>query len=121
METLQKWFGQIKDFLDIPIFKLGEAQLTLWTLLYLVVLLILLFYLTGKLKRWIVERLLAKSSIDIGVRQAVGSIVRYIVVLIGFVIILQKAGIDLSALTILAGALGIGVGFGLQNIRRQAT
>jgi small-conductance mechanosensitive channel len=116
VETIKEILVSIKDFLDIPLFKLGETHVTLWAILYLVILLVLLFYLTSKLKYFIVARLLAKSSIEIGVRQAVGSIIRYGVVAVGFVIIFETVGIDLSALTILAGALGIGVGFGLQNI-----
>jgi len=88
----------------------------LGTLLYLIVLGVLLVYLTGKIRQWITERVLARANVDIGVRQAVGSIIRYGFIAVGFAIILQTAGIDLSALTVLAGALGIGVGFGLQNI-----
>jgi small-conductance mechanosensitive channel len=116
VETIKEILVSIRDFLDIPLFKLGETHVTLWAILYLVILLVMLFYLTAKLKYFIVARLLAKSSIEIGVRQAVGSIIRYGVVAVGFVIIFETVGIDLSALTILAGALGIGVGFGLQNI-----
>jgi small-conductance mechanosensitive channel len=89
---------------------------TLWTIVSLVVLFVLLLWLTKKLKDWIVLTLLAKSRIDIGVRQATGSIVRYVIIAIGFVVILQTVGIDLSTVTVLAGALGIGVGFGLQTI-----
>jgi small-conductance mechanosensitive channel len=114
--TIKEILGSIRDFLDIPLFRLGETHVTLWAIVYLVILLVLLFYLTAKLKYFIVARLLAKSSIEIGVRQAVGSIIRYGVVAVGFVVIFETVGIDLSALTILAGALGIGVGFGLQNI-----
>jgi small-conductance mechanosensitive channel len=114
--TIKEILVSIKDFLDIPLFRLGDTHVTLWAILYLVILLVLLFYLTGRLKYFIVTRVLAKSSIEIGVRQAVGSIIRYGVVAVGVVVIFETAGIDLSALTILAGALGIGVGFGLQNI-----
>ncbi len=110
------WFDFIKDLFRTPILKVGSADLTIGTILYLIVFVVLLLYLTGKLKAWIEERLLAQSRMDIGVRQATGSIVRYILVTIGFMIILETAGIDLSALTVLVGAVGIGVGFGLQNI-----
>lgn len=51
-----------------------------------------------------------------GIRQAIGTIFRYIILFVGVLIIFQTAGIDLSTLTVLAGALGIGIGFGLQNI-----
>jgi len=116
MEALQEFFVQLRAWLDIPLLPIGGTRFTLWMLLYLLVLIALLVYITGKLKAWMVERLLARTRIDIGVRQAVGSIFRYVIVAIGFMIILQTAGINLSALTVLAGALGIGVGFGLQNI-----
>jgi small-conductance mechanosensitive channel len=116
MEALKEFFVQLRAWLEIPLLPIGGTRFTVWMLLYLVVLIVLLVYVTGKLKTWMVNRMLARTRIDIGVRQAVGSIFRYVIVAIGFMIILQTAGIDLSALTVLAGALGIGVGFGLQNI-----
>jgi hypothetical protein len=61
----------------------------LWMLLYLVVLLGSLVYFTGKLRSWIADHLLARARVDQGVRQAVGSIIRYLLIAIGFAIILQ--------------------------------
>lgn len=116
MDTLRGWFRSIREVLDIPLLKSGETELTLWLMLYLIILVVLLFFLTGKLKNWVVNGLLSRSYIDLGIRQAIGSILRYIFIVIGFLIILQTAGIDLTALNILAGAVGIGLGFGLQNI-----
>lgn len=51
-----------------------------------------------------------------GVSHAIGTIFRYIFVFIGLIVVIQSTGIDLSALTVLAGALGVGIGFGLQNV-----
>lgn len=116
METLERFLLQLRAWLEIPLFPVADAHFTLWTALQLLLLVVLLIYVSGKLKTWLVERLLARSRIDIGVQQAVGSIFRYVLLAIGFMIILQTAGIDLSALTVLAGALGIGIGFGLQNV-----
>lgn len=45
-----------------------------------------------------------------------GTIVKYVLIIAGMFSILQTSGIDLSAFGILAGALGVGIGFGLQNI-----
>lgn len=116
MESLKEIFNQIKESLSIPLMNIGNAQVTLWTILYFIVFVIILLYITAKLRKWIIYKLLAKSSIDIGVRVAVGTIIRYLILIIGFIIVLQTVGIDLSTLTILAGALGVGIGFGLQNI-----
>lgn len=116
MEAIKNIFKDIKDFLNIPITSIGNTELTLWTIVYFFFLIFLLVFLTGKFRRWMVYKVLSKSKIDLGVRIAVGTIIRYIILVIGFIIILQTVGIDLSALTIIAGALGIGIGFGLQNI-----
>ncbi|NJL17962.1 MAG: mechanosensitive ion channel family protein [Nitrospira sp.] len=104
------------EFTKIPLYSIGDSTITLGTMLYLTVLVVALFYLTGKLKTWIVEGLLLRSQVELGLRHAVGNIVRMVFLGLGLVIILQTAGINLSSLTVLFGALGIGVGFGLQGV-----
>ncbi|MBT0654511.1 mechanosensitive ion channel family protein [Geomobilimonas luticola] len=116
METLRDMLEKTRGFLEIPILKLGGSPVTLWAIIQLVVLVALLFYLSGKLRTWTVEQFLNRTRMELGARQATGSIIRYTVIAIGFVVILQTAGIDLTALNVLAGAVGIGLGFGLQNI-----
>ncbi len=116
MGNFQEIFSRIKEILEVPLFKLGVTRLTLWNLIYLIVLTLLLFYISGMIRKWVAEKLLTRTRIDLGARQAAGSIVRYAVIAVGFVIILQNAGIDLTALNVMAGAIGIGLGFGLQNI-----
>jgi len=113
---IQAFFSRLLDYLNIPLFVLGKAQFTLWSIVYIIILLTLLFYLSAKMRSWIVRGLRTKKNIDVGISEATGSIIRYVVISIGFLMILQSAGVDLSAITVLAGALGIGVGFGLQNI-----
>lgn len=111
-----EFFHDIKKMLDVSLFTIGNTHLTLWTIAYLLLLTALLVLITSKLKKLIIHKLLSKSGIDIGILESFGSIFRYVVLTIGFIIILQTAGIDLSSLTILFGALGVGIGFGLQNI-----
>jgi small-conductance mechanosensitive channel len=82
----------------------------------LIVAVVLLFVLSAKLKKWIVLKLLARSNVDIGVRQATASLVRYVVIAIGLLVIINATGMDLTPLNVLAGTVGIGIGFGLQNI-----
>jgi small-conductance mechanosensitive channel len=115
-QGIRNIFFQLRDFLSVPVISVGKTEITLWIIVYFFFLTIILFYVTGKLRKWVVYKLLAKSKIDLGVRIATGTIVRYIILGVGLIIVLQTVGLDLSTLTILAGALGIGIGFGLQNI-----
>jgi len=98
------------------VLKTGASTLTLWSLLYLLILFVLLFYVSNRIRHLLTKRLLVRSKLDAGVRESVGAILRYLILVLGFFVILQTAGIDLTALSILAGAVGIGIGFGLQNI-----
>ncbi len=115
-QDIKNSFFQLREYLNIHIIAVGKTDITLWTIIYFFFLTFLLFYVTSKLRKWIVYKVLAKSKIDLGVRVAVGTIFRYLILAVGLIIVLQTVGIDLSAVTILAGALGVGIGFGLQNI-----
>ncbi|HYS44621.1 MAG TPA: mechanosensitive ion channel domain-containing protein [Geobacteraceae bacterium] len=116
MEAVQNSLEEIRKILDFTILKSGETEVTLWTLVYLVVFLFLLLYLSGKMKTWLAEKVLIKGRINFGARQAIATIIRYVVLVVGAVIILQTAGINLTTIHVLAGTVGIGIGFGLQNI-----
>ncbi|MDB5998550.1 MAG: potassium efflux system KefA protein / Small-conductance mechanosensitive channel, partial [Rhizobacter sp.] len=110
-------FTDFFDRLDVQLFTIGDTAFTVYSALKLVVLLLALYWIASVLRNWTVRRALARAThLDEGTRQAVGSIVRYAVLVIGFVLILQNVGINLSAFSVLAGALGVGVGFGLQNV-----
>ena len=113
---IQKFFNDVKDIISIHLFNIGNSSITLWTFLYFVLLTWLLFFVTARLRKWMVYKVLSESKIELGVRLAVGTIIRYGVLVLGLIIVIQTVGINLSAITILAGALGIGIGFGLQNV-----
>jgi small-conductance mechanosensitive channel len=113
---LESLLARIKDILNFRLLRLGEAEISLWTLIYFLVLLLLLFYFARKTRTLLVERVLIRTRLDVGARQAVGSITRYVVLFVGLLVILQTVGINLTTLNVIAGAVGIGIGFGLQNI-----
>lgn len=72
--------------------------------------------LTRVIRALLENRLLPQTNMDIGVRTAVSSGVGYIGVLLAMVMALSILGIDLTKLALIAGALSVGIGFGLQNI-----
>lgn len=102
--------------LNTPFGTLGKSEISIAFLVYLTLSIILVFYFSRKAKQLLVNRILNKTTMDIGVTQSIGTIVRYVIIILGIVIVFQTAGLDLSALSVLAGALGVGIGFGLQNV-----
>ncbi len=115
-KQILKYFNDIKDFLSIQLTYIGNSSITIWTFLYFIVLTWLLFFVTAKLRNWMVFKVLSQSKIELGVRLAVGTIIRYGVLVLGLIVVIQTVGINLNAIFILAGALGVGIGFGLQNV-----
>jgi small-conductance mechanosensitive channel len=107
---------RVQSWVDAPLLHLGDSTITLWTVLYIILLLAVLFFAAGQMRRFLEHRLLAPRGVDRGARQAAGTIFQYVVILIGMLVIVQTAGLDLTTLNVVAGAVGIGVGFGLQNI-----
>jgi small-conductance mechanosensitive channel len=101
---------------DITLFTLGGTPITVWDIGFIIVAFIALFWFSGFLKRWMARRLRRHTHLDDSTRQTIGTLVRYVTLVIGFMVIMQAAGINLTTFHVLVGAIGVGVGFGLQNI-----
>lgn len=79
------------------------------------------FIVTVVLKRFFRNNLLPQIGIPLGTREAISIIVSYSSGAFAFVTILQAIGINLSSFTVLAGGIGIGIGFGLQEVAKNFT
>jgi len=95
---------------------LPGVTLSLVQIFLLIALLIGVFWISSRTKRFLFNRFLAKSGLDRSLQYAIAQIVSNVVLIVGIFIVLDNAGIHLGALTVFAGAVGVGVGFGLQNI-----
>lgn len=116
MELLEQGLAQAGKTLNTPLLHLGKTEIDLFTIVYVLFSSLVLIAVTRRCKRWISSYILGKAPIDVGTREAVASIAGYLVIGFGLILILQSAGIDLSALTVFAGAVGLGLSFGLQNV-----
>ena len=113
MQPFDRAFNSLAAFLNTGI---AGSEFTPLRLLLVISLITALVWLTRRSTAWVVDRVLARRGVDVGLREALGAIMRYVVVTLGGLVILQSAGINLTSLNVLVGAVGVGLGFGLQNV-----
>ena len=96
--------------------RMGGAQMSLRTLLEggvtAAVVLVLTLWLSAAIER----RLLAGTATSLSTRKIVANLVRVVLLVVGLLVALSVVGIPLTALSVLGGAIGVGIGFGLQKI-----
>jgi small-conductance mechanosensitive channel len=97
-------------------FTLGPFHITVG----LIVMAVLLFYgsfiVSSLLGAVLDEAVFKRRGVDRGIRASYRTIIKYVFVFVGFLLALSVLGFNLRNITIIGGALGIGIGFGLQNI-----
>jgi small-conductance mechanosensitive channel len=108
-------FREVRDVIFTP-FKMGTTEISVFTLFQVVVFIGAILLLAAMARRVLLKQILSKTPLDLGIQHAVATFTQYFVLVIGFMVGLPTVGIDLSALTFIAGAVGVGVGFGLQNV-----
>lgn len=98
-----------------PIVPFGDRYCSILDLLLLLGAIVVLWVVVGWFANWFKSQILQIAD-DRNVRDALGVLVRAGVTFIGILAILQSWGIDIASLAVVASAVGVGVGFGLQNI-----
>jgi len=116
IDTLARIVERIELFLNLELFSIGNATLTIGKVIYILVLVLLVLIATKIFGRWFTYKLLARTQMDVGARLATGRLTSYAFAVIGFMVVLQMSGIDLTTLNVFAGAVGVAVGFGLQTV-----
>ena len=106
--------GTVRRILDYPIFP--SSGITVASLVVLVLLFALVILAERVFRRCFVTRLLRRTHLEPAMQFALARVIGYGLLGLGFYVSLQMVGVNLSSLAILAGAVGVGLGFGLQNI-----
>ncbi len=97
-------------------FEIGQFRISLIRILVGIILFIALLFLTRVTQRWLREHVLAQDRIDAGVANSVDLAVGYVGVSVAVLMAVSYAGLDVTNLAIVAGALSVGIGFGLQSV-----
>jgi small-conductance mechanosensitive channel len=96
--------------------KLGNIRISLVGILAGVLIFAGGYLVTRWFQRWLDGNVMARGQVDLGVRNSVKTGIGYLGIAVAAVIGISAAGIDLSSLALVASALSVGIGFGLQNI-----
>jgi small-conductance mechanosensitive channel len=99
--------------LEIPI---GSKRVDLLEVLHAVIAVVLTVSVTLWLSGLVEQRLLRASHVDANVRAVLSKLIRALLIVVGVLFGLQAVGIDLTLLTVFGGALGVGIGLGLQKL-----
>ena len=106
---------EILTLLKTPITKGDNSHFTLLNILLMAVLLYIIYRVGGWIKSFSYRWIYGKIA-DLGIRNSLAVFSQYAAVTLGFFLALRVIGIDLTAFTVFAGALGVGIGFGMQTI-----
>ncbi len=97
-------------------FKVGDVTISLSTIVLAIGLLLLGMAVTRAIQRWLEQTYLPATDLDAGLRNSISTIAGYIGFLLTLALAFSYLGLSLEKLTIVAGALSVGIGFGLQSI-----
>jgi small-conductance mechanosensitive channel len=102
--------------LDSMAFSLGDIRLSVLGILKAALVLMIMLWLAGVISRLIEHRLDVARALSPSARVLIGKLVRVLLIIIAVITALESIGIDLTALAVLGGAIGLGIGFGLQKV-----
>lgn len=94
----------------------GQFNITLGGVLEFFLIIIISLLVSGIIQVLLEGEILSRMNLKRGVGMAIGVIARYSIVVLGFLLAVASTGFDLTKISILAGAIGVGIGFGLQNL-----
>jgi small-conductance mechanosensitive channel len=114
--NLGEWATAAYEWLTRPLFSVGGGDFSFSTLIKMLLFVVVLFWSAGAVRKILAGRVLPKLKLDQGINYALANIAAYLFIALGLMVGLQSFGIDLSTLTVLFGALGVGIGLDLQAI-----
>lgn len=96
--------------------QVGQVTLSLSEIVLALIVLVAGLFIVGRVKRWLSDQVLPTTRFDIGLQNSVAAGFGYVASLIVITLAVVTLGIDLSSVAIIAGALSVGIGFGLKTI-----
>ncbi len=111
---LYERLAQAFEALNQPL--VPNSPVTIQSIISFAILAVLVLVLSRNLSNSLKTHVLPRLGLNIGLQDAIATGLQYSITLLGILIVLPFIGIDLSSLFLIAGAVGFGLGFGLQNL-----
>jgi len=103
------------DRFDLAV-SIGQSKLALGSLLIAIGILLAGLFVTRIAHRWLTQSVLPRTKLDTGLQNSISTIFIYICVITAGLLALAQIGINLQNIAFVAGALSVGIGFGLQSV-----
>ena len=116
---LQQSLFNDNHFIKVPLFKVGGTSISLLWLLKLALAFLIIAILSRLLKRLLKQRFLLRVGMSQGNRETISTLLSYGAGSLGCVLVLHASGLNLASLSVAMGGLGIGIGFGLQEVTKN--
>lgn len=97
-------------------FKVGDVTISLSTIVSGIAIFGVVYAATRSIQRWLEQKYLPQTQLDAGLRNSIDTVVGYLGFLLAVALALAHVGLSFEKLAIVAGALSVGIGFGLQSI-----
>ncbi len=110
------WFDYAESTLDSIDLIPGKVQFSLWALLKAIVVVSAFGVMTTLIARTLERRIMKVEALAVSTRIGISKFVYFLLVGIGLLLGINAAGVDITTLNVLTGAVGLAVGFGLQAI-----
>ncbi|HTU43983.1 MAG TPA: mechanosensitive ion channel domain-containing protein [Bryobacteraceae bacterium] len=107
---------RLEHYLSAPLFTLGGLPITLYFLLKVTIFIVGVMLVSHFTMLLLQKKVLIHTPLALGQQYAVSRVTSYLIFLLGLIIGLQSLGVNLNSLVVVGGALGIGVGLGLQAV-----
>jgi small-conductance mechanosensitive channel len=109
----------MEGILDYRLFRVGDTPVTVASLAVSLVILLGSYLLARLARKLVAQRLLARTHLSVGVRYVLGRFTGYLILFFGVAMALQTVGIHATTLAAFGAAVGVGIGFGLQDVVRN--
>ena len=113
---VRSWRYALSTILTAKTIDLASGQYSALELLLLVGMTVGLWFAARAIAQLFRRHILSRARLDTRIQDIFSVLAQYVVIFLGLLLLLQIWGIDISSLTILASVLGVGIGFGVQNI-----